>query len=679
MSANISEIGTYRTDIDGLRAIAVLSVILFHAHIAGFSGGFVGVDVFFVISGYLIGAIVYREVRERRFSFAKFYARRAKRILPALFFMLLCLYALTALVLTPSELINFGNNALATVLAVSNIVLWRGADYFAPSAETNPLLMTWSLGVEEQFYLIFPVLLIVLHRFKAPVFVSLVALCIGSLVLCIKLTASHPSAAFYMLPARAWELGLGTLLAVADVRLSRFLTPRSLLTHALSITGLASIVTAVIFFDSDMPFPGYTALLPTLGAAALIASNNGIMNRWLLSRRSLVFLGLVSYSWYLWHWPMLSLARVIANRTLSNQVSFIIAACSLIPAVLSWRFVERPFRTSSMAVRPLLWSYATAVIALLLPAAIIIAGAGWPARFSPAVARVEQAVQEEQSDPCLRAYGVTQPNWSPRCAPSSASTEAIALLGDSHAAALAPGLRAQAKSERLGFFELTKSSCPTLAGVSRFMPNHLGHDRECADFSAQALGFVVKNADIKVVFLAGYWSAPFVGADAGHRFVRDGDNGWQVSALQSAANLRYGLQQTVQLLQAAGKRVMIFKDTPRFNFDPAHEVQTTFIPTRRWLMRRLVSTEVPYHDVAARAALVNDESVVDGVLKEIKLQYPQVVVIDPWTTLCSQAGCRFADANAVYYADNQHLSAVGAEYALSGRQFSSYLMARAAH
>lgn len=678
MNANTAEFGAYRPDIDGLRAIAVLSVILFHAHVSGFSGGFVGVDVFFVISGFLIGTIVHREVRAQRFSFAKFYVRRAKRILPALFFTLLCVYLAAVLLLTPGELTHFGNNAVATVLAVSNIVLWRGADYFAPAAETNPLLMTWSLGVEEQFYLFFPVLLLVLHRFKVPLFATLAVLCIGSLLLCIKLTATHPSAAFYMLPTRAWELGIGTLLAVNDERYTAWLATRRRMSDALSIVGLGAIAVAVVGFDHDMAFPGAAALVPTIGAALLIVSGNGIVNRRLLSLRAVVFCGLISYSWYLWHWPMLSLARVAANRPLSHEMSFVIAALSFVPAVLSWRFVERPFRTSRATPAPLLWGYAAAVMVFLLPPLLMLVSGGWPSRFATLVTHVEHAIVEEQTDPCLRAYSVSTLNLAPQCVPQAINgkgSEGIALLGDSHAAALAPGVRALAQRQQLSVVELTKSSCPTLAGVSRYMPDHVGHERECAAFSAQAINHVLQDKNIGTVLIAGFWAAPFTAEQGGQRFVRDGDNPLTVTTAQSKQNLYYGLQQTVQTLQAAGKRVMLFKDMPRFNFNPARETQTAYIPARRWLMRTLLSNDLPYRELAARGALENDDGVVDEIFRQLAVQYPQLVIVDPWTRMCNQTGCRFADADIVYYADSQHLSAAGAEFALSGKLLDGHLIA----
>ena len=208
----------YRADIDGLRGIAVLCVVLFHAGVAGFDGGFVGVDIFFVISGYLICGIIQREISEQRFSYAKFYARRARRILPALFVVLLVCFVTAAPVMTGAEMQDFAKSAVANIAAVSNIYFWKSANYFSTSAELKPLMMTWSLSVEEQFYLFFPPVLLLIRRYRWSVGGVLAALTALSLIASVWMTSRNPSTAFFLLPARAWELGIGALLAHYDGR-----------------------------------------------------------------------------------------------------------------------------------------------------------------------------------------------------------------------------------------------------------------------------------------------------------------------------------------------------------------------------------------------------------------------------------------------------------------------------
>ena len=286
----------YRADIDGLRAIAVLSVVAYHVGLPPFSGGFVGVDIFFVISGYLIGGIVEREMRAGIFSFAGFYARRARRLLPALAGVLLFSYGAAALLLAPSETIDYAKSAIATIFAASNILFWKGGGYFSPAAELNPLLMTWSLGVEEQFYIFFPIVLALLLRLRGQrVFVGLAVLSAASLALSVWAVRHAPTGAFYLLPARAWELGAGILLVLKPPRVGPALA------DGLGIAGLALLLVPIFGYDAHTSFPGLTAVPPVLGTVLLIAVPQSRINRFVLSAPPLVLLGLISYSWYLWH------------------------------------------------------------------------------------------------------------------------------------------------------------------------------------------------------------------------------------------------------------------------------------------------------------------------------------------------------------------------------------------
>ena len=331
----------YRSDIDGLRAVAVVPVILFHAGFAGFEGGFVGVDVFFVISGYLITGILIGELATGTFSIARFYERRARRILPALFVVMAACLPFAWLWMLPSQMKEFGQSIVATLLFSSNVLFWRQDDYFSASAELQPLLHTWSLSVEEQFYLIFPILLLVLWRFgRRQALISLVILAVLSFL--VSEWASHrlPTANFFLAPMRAWELLAGAICAMVSAR--RPFGSSSVL----SIAGLAMIIGAILVFDGDTPFPGVYALVPVTGAALILlfAGHDSLTAR-LLSRAPLVGLGLISYSAYLWHQPLFAFARI---RSLTEPEPVLMAALSgfsIVLAYLTWRFVERPFRS----------------------------------------------------------------------------------------------------------------------------------------------------------------------------------------------------------------------------------------------------------------------------------------------------------------------------------------------
>lgn len=290
----------YRPEIDGLRAVAVLPVILFHAGLGLFAGGFVGVDVFFVISGYLITTILLTEIEEDRFSLWTFYERRARRILPALFVVLLACLPFAWVWMLPEQLEAFGKSLVAVMLFGSNILFWRETGYFAPAAEEKPLLHTWSLAVEEQYYLVVPLILMVgLRRFgRNPTFWGLVILSLVSLALCEIGRRSHPSAAFYLAPTRAWELLAGSLCAFIQRH-----DGRQRRSQVLSGLGLGLICASVLAFDGQTPFPSLYALVPVLGTVLIIlfATADTLAGR-ILTLRGFVGIGLISYSAYLWRW-----------------------------------------------------------------------------------------------------------------------------------------------------------------------------------------------------------------------------------------------------------------------------------------------------------------------------------------------------------------------------------------
>jgi peptidoglycan/LPS O-acetylase OafA/YrhL len=341
----------YRREIDGLRAVAVLPVILFHAGVQGFSGGFVGVDVFFVISGFLITGILLEEMRNGTFSLKRFYERRARRILPALLLVLAATSLAAFAILTPPDLREFGGSLVYANAFVSNVFFYKQSGYFDTVAELKPILHTWSLAIEEQYYIFFPLLLLVLFKRGTRVQVLvLAAIALASLVYADILTTRKPEAAFFLLHARAWELLLGALGAILAVRFSG--TGRAMgiggaapIFQALPLLGLLLIGVSVFLFSEETPFPGYYALVPTLGAwlILLFATQETWAGR-MLGSRWLVFVGLLSYSAYLWHQPVLVLMRHALTPHLSSlHITLALGAVAAL-SYLSWRFVEQPFR-----------------------------------------------------------------------------------------------------------------------------------------------------------------------------------------------------------------------------------------------------------------------------------------------------------------------------------------------
>tara|TARA_B110000977_G_scaffold82654_2_gene110466 strand:+ start:9038 stop:10963 length:1926 start_codon:yes stop_codon:yes gene_type:complete len=334
----------YRAEIDGLRALAVLPVILFHAGFEWFSGGFVGVDIFFVISGYLITTIIISEMAEGKFSIINFYERRARRILPALFFVMAACLPFAWLWLTPSDLEDFGQSLVAVSTFSSNILFWRESGYFDTAAELKPLLHTWSLAVEEQYYILFPIFIILTWRLGLKWVLILL-----SIVFLVSLGAAQwsaynaPDAAFYLLPTRGWELLVGVF-AAFYLKYNTYLKSHSI-NQALSLLGFGMIVFSIIAFDKKTPFPSLYTLIPTIGTGLLIlcAVPKTVIHK-LLSLKFIVGIGLISYSAYLWHQPLLAFAKHVFSEEVPELLMLCLCLMSLVAAWFSWRFIETPFR-----------------------------------------------------------------------------------------------------------------------------------------------------------------------------------------------------------------------------------------------------------------------------------------------------------------------------------------------
>jgi len=372
----------HRPEIDGLRAVAVLPVILFHTGLEVFSGGFIGVDIFFVISGFLITSILLADMEQGVYSLLTFYERRARRILPALMAMILCIIPLAWIILLPTDLLDFGQSIVASMTFSSNILFWREINYFAINAELKPLLHTWSLSVEEQFYIVFPPLLaLIFNRLRIHLLPILLCLAFGSLVLAQIGTSMSPSAAFFLLPARGWELLIGCLSAVIIWRKIVPLNHYSL-NEGLSIFGLSLIFGAIVLVDESSAFPGVNALAPTLGTTlVLLFARPGTLVARMLSVPFLAGIGLISYSAYLWHQPLISLFNYRYPMVQYGPVFMGLLALPL--GWISWKFVESPFRKKQvLATRSAcLIASLIGLIVIALIGGVLTLQQGWKTRY----------------------------------------------------------------------------------------------------------------------------------------------------------------------------------------------------------------------------------------------------------------------------------------------------------
>jgi peptidoglycan/LPS O-acetylase OafA/YrhL len=371
----------YRPEIDGLRAIAVVVVILFHSGVSLFGGGFVGVDVFFVISGYLITSIIQADLVAARFSFRKFYERRARRILPGLFLVSISTVPFALLWLLPDQLLQYGGSQTSTSLYYSNFYFWRLSGYFDTSSELQPLLHTWSLSVEEQYYIVFPLLMLILWRWLKSATLALVSLGVIASFVVAEYGAQRGSlGAYYLLPTRAWELGLGSILAMLPGLIPEL---RAISRQILSWVGLVLILVGAILYRESTPYPGVYALTPTLGAVLVIAMTRStdLLGRF-LGCKLLVSIGLVSYSLYLWHQPVLAFARQRLFTDPTGLTLLCLLAFTATLSYLSWRFVEKPFRDPSRVSTQSLAAFCVTSTALIVCVGIWLkAENGMPERF----------------------------------------------------------------------------------------------------------------------------------------------------------------------------------------------------------------------------------------------------------------------------------------------------------
>ena len=636
--------GAYRPDIDGLRAIAVLAVVVFHAGFHGLLGGFIGVDVFFVISGYLIGGQVFREAVAGEFRFSRFYARRVRRILPALYVLLTILFGLGALLLTPLELRELGKEAFAAVFGASNLLFYTAGGYFDPASDHLPLLMSWSLGVEEQFYIVFPILVLLCLRIRPRLFMPILILgTVVSFAGSIALTHLNPKAAFYLLPTRAWELGLGAILALSERRANTWTIPRPIADLA-AIAAVAALVAAMALYQPTYAFPGWYVLIPTVATAILIAAPGSLFNRQVLSWSPFVFVGKISYSWYLWHWPLFFLNRILAPDG-KGLPPFALLVLSLVPAVASWRWVEQPFRRRVLGEKAVLARYGAVAVLIALPALLFFLTDGWPGRFSPAVRQMSRTVSEARADPCLAPYGAVSPQNPATCLPAFAGRRVL-VLGDSHGGAIAPAFKALAAREGFGFGQITKSSCPPLWGFAREVPGRTGHLAQCQTFQREAFAYVERHPEIEVVVLASYWPSDMT--------LTDGKG--------ATVPLAGALDATVARLTAAGRRVVLVDDVPSFRFDPYSRVVGDMIPARAAAQRWFARTPGVF---AAHGEEIFEDPATP-LLRSIANARPGVTFFDTKARLCGQEGCRYGAPDTLYYFDFQHLTATGAGAATEG-------------
>lgn len=649
----------YRADIDGLRALAVLPVLFFHARIPGFAGGFTGVDIFFVISGYLITGVLRDDLDGARFSLVSFYERRVRRIIPAMAVMLGASLVAALWLDLPGELVSFADSLAATGMFASNIHFWRETGYFDPGGHTKPLLHTWSLAVEEQFYIVFPLLLVALTRWWRPHRATiLLALAVLSFAFSVWGVAHMPTATFYLLPTRGWELLLGALLALDAVPPIRSRVARELC----SALGVLSIAAGVIALDARSPFPGVHAMLPCLGAAGVIVGGRipGGRLSAIIGSRPLVAVGLVSYSLYLWHWPLLVFARAVSPDGLSITMRLTILAIAGVIAWGSWRFVERPFR-GTQGIGSRRHMFALAAVATFLIVAAGIGGhraEGWPGRL-PARVRALAAFSQRSDDPAFERCFAWLKNAVPpehACSYGASTAPTVALWSDSHGAPLVPvlGEALARRGEAVRF--LGKAGCPPIFGIDVSNPNR----PDCRLYTASVLRYLDAHPELHTVVLMARFAAYVDGADVEPGAMDEREPEMLITDAGRAIADPYdrrdryvrALDATVRLLRSQGRRVLIVYPVPEAGVD---------VPTTLARLARVGRDPAAF--TRRRTMYAGRQRWMIPALDSI-VSSSGAIAVHPERLLCDAVICRVFAGGDPLYSDAHHLSNSGAVFVM---------------
>lgn len=629
--------------------MAVTAVVFYHAGVPGLSGGFLGVDVFFVISGFLIAGIVFREFDEESFSYFAFYERRVRRIIPALFVMLMVSAAASYFILPPSDELAFGKDLASVIAFGSNIHFWRTIGYFGQRASNVPLLHTWSLGIEEQFYIIFPCCLVWLLRHNRRFAFRVLAIGgLFSLTLCVAWTELRsPETAFFLLPTRAWELLLGAAVAVRSWRLSELATVREIA----SIAAACGLIYTIRFFNEGMRLPGFATLLPTLSTAILLDANRNGKSKVsrVLSAPPLVGVGLTSYSLYLWHWPLLSFARYARGPLNRTELTGLLVACGVL-AVLSWRWIEQPARarqSGGASFRTIVMLSGAACASLLAFCLADELTGGFRSHYSPLALTYLDGATDRDPD-TMRCSNV-RPSLVLRgglCSfgPNSPAAARFLLWGDSHAGELMPTFRALASERRVRGLIATSPGCPPVLGTIR-----ADVVSDCSQFDDSVVALIRRDT-IRTVVLAGFWGRYLNEEEANGGFPQirlKTRSGVTLDIYASKLAFEAAFARTIAVLTALGVNVYVVAD----------------IPVYRGLLSRLADAATRGKD-ADTVGLAKDIYLARrGEMDSLFSRFTQshhVVVLDPGIVLCRRVRCEVVADGQSLYQDDDHLAVYGA-------------------
>jgi peptidoglycan/LPS O-acetylase OafA/YrhL len=651
----------YRPDIDGLRALAILVVVLFHAFPKTLRGGFVGVDVFFVISGFLISTIILRSLKQEMFSFPAFYANRVRRIFPALILVLVSSVLLGWFALLPDELAQLGKHMAGGAGFVQNFLLWSEAGYFDTHSELKPLMHLWSLAIEEQFYLIYPFGMWLAWRLRLSLTRVMLVLCLVSFSLNVWNVTREPLGTFFLPHTRFWELLIGGLLACLPLQTDQtpsrssnlFAVNEQIVKNVAAILGVLLILLASFVLNKGRQFPGWWALLPVVGSSLLILSGQKAwVNRVILSSSPMIWIGLISYPLYLWHWPILSFARIVESDEPSAWGRVMLISLSFVLAWLTSRLVEGPIRFGVKSVGRI-----TILCGLISSLGIfgywLYVHQGVSGRFAnDGYTAFSWAKGVSNRAFCQAVFD--GPGYPESCLLAEGRVPEIALLGDSHSGHLYPGLASQG----LAVANLGRGACLPLYNVG------FGKDgSECKfGYMNRVLDFAIADERVRLIALAGRYAAAVEGGEYDVRHP-DRPGGMELFSQDVSGNAKVfekSLRQTLGKLVASGKKVVVILDVPELGFNPKSCVRPMTLTTLR---------QVPCA-VSADAFDKRSRQYRD-IVRSVARDYPSVNVFDMPSLFCDQSYCWGQKNGKMLYRDDDHLSLEGSDFV--ARHLGPYL------
>lgn len=653
----------YRADIDGLRAVAVLLVVGFHAFPIWIKGGFVGVDIFFVISGFLISTIIFGSLERNSFSFIEFYGRRIRRIFPSLLLVLIASFSFGWFALLADEYKQLGRHIAAGAGFVSNFVLWLESGYFDNAAETKPLLHLWSLGVEEQFYIVWPLLLWAVWKKRFSMLAVTVLLALMSFTLNINGVKKDLVAAFYLPHARFWELLVGSVLAWFSINKRSkliFKLQRKLdcwlgiiervhdtdaisktLRNVQSIVGLLLIAVAIMAVTKKSSFPGWWALLPTLGTVLVISAGaHAWTNRVILANPALVWLGLISYPLYLWHWTLLSFARIIMSETPSLEIRIYAVFISIILAWISYKFIENPMRLGGKHVSKVSVLVVIMVICCFIGSITYIRD-GFS--FRKAITTYENNHNElirtpARDEACLNYINNNYPSFEYCKYTDAGARETVAVIGDSHAHVAYPGIATMLEKKNINTILLANSGCPPFVGAE--YGNNFHEKNACKQRIDDLIGIILKDQNITKVIIFSRGMIYMTG-----RYYGDAEqNNFNYTPI--AADVFYSsLQNTIKVFNDNGKETYYVTENPELPVLPNACIDRPFKINNKKCIPKL-------EEVQAR----------QSEYRETINKLSGVEIIDTLYYFCPESECQVFHNGNLLYADFNHLSIAGSEF-----------------